>query len=59
MPHYEFFCHECKKLFDKILASLKAGFRPYAETEELAETERLRLIAVYEAAIAREAAGQA
>ena len=43
----------------KILAALKAGSRPYADTEELAEAERLRLIAVYEAAIAREAAGQA
>ena len=42
----------------KILAALKAGFRPYADTEELAEAERLRLIAVYEAAIAREAAGR-
>lgn len=41
----------------KILAALKAGSRPYADTEELAEAERLRLIAVYEAAIAREAAG--
>jgi putative FmdB family regulatory protein len=20
MPHYEFFCHECKKLFSKILS---------------------------------------
>jgi len=20
MPHYEFFCHECKKLFAKILS---------------------------------------
>lgn len=42
----------------KILAALKAGSRPYADTEELAEAERLRLIAVYEAAIAREAAHQ-
>ena len=42
----------------KILAALKAGFRPYADTEERAEAERLRLIAVYEAAIAREAVGK-
>ncbi len=38
----------------KILAALKAGFRPYEETEERAEAERLKLIAEYEAAIARE-----
>jgi hypothetical protein len=44
---------------EKILTALKAGFRPRADTEELAEAERLRLIGVYDAAIAREAAGQA
>ena len=25
MPHYEFFCHECKKLFAKILSLVDYG----------------------------------
>ncbi len=42
----------------KILAALKAGFRPYADTPELAEAKRLKFIAEYEAAIARDAQEQ-
>ncbi len=35
MPHYEFFCHNCKKVFSRILSlSTTKGARSFARTAE-------------------------